>query len=101
MGSSKKHQIVESEGKKWVATGDPVRVPLRPISTKPAKEEYEEDDDTCSTTPTAKESKIPERWVPPAAPRKPRPASTCHGVREFFTPPDLESVFKRHVERAN
>lgn len=106
MGLSKKHQIdegcLESDGKKWVIAGIAVRTPLRSISTKP-REEYEDDDDKRSTTPTAKEARIPERLHCPPAPRKRPPTASCHfnGVREFFTPPDLESVFIRHVERAN
>ncbi|KAJ9683378.1 hypothetical protein PVL29_019101 [Vitis rotundifolia] len=103
MGFSEKPQVdgsIESEGKKWVIAGISIRAPLRPVSTKPR--EKESDDEACSTTPTTKEARIPERLPCPPAPRKRRP-SRCHlnGVREFFTPPDLESVFIRHVERAN
>ncbi|KAG8366898.1 hypothetical protein BUALT_Bualt16G0015800 [Buddleja alternifolia] len=102
MGFSKKHQIEankESEGKKWLIAGIAIRAPLKPISTK-AREERE-DEDPCSTTPTASESKIPEKLSCPGAPRKRRPASTRHfnGVVEFFNPPDLESVFVCHAEK--
>ncbi|KAL6960552.1 Cyclin-dependent protein kinase inhibitor smr6 [Sarracenia purpurea var. burkii] len=99
MGFSKKPQVdggVDSEGKKWVIAGISVRAPLREINTKPREKPRDRDDDeACSTTPTARESRIPERLPCPPAPRKRRPSSTCHydGVREFFTPPDLESVF--------
>ncbi|XP_027154500.1 cyclin-dependent protein kinase inhibitor SMR6 [Coffea eugenioides] len=105
MGFSKKHQGEgggkELDGKKWVIAGITIRAPMKSISTK-GKGEYEEDDGR-STTPTARESRIPERLPCPPAPRKRRPTSTCHfnGGREFFIPPDLESVFIRHVERAN
>ncbi|KAI3463032.1 hypothetical protein Pfo_019695 [Paulownia fortunei] len=104
MGFSKKHQVEvtkESEGKKWVIAGIAIRAPLKPISTK-AREDCE-DEGASSTTPTAREYKIPEKLVCPPAPRKRRPTSTCHlnGVREFFNPPDLESVFICHAERAN
>ncbi|CAK9176160.1 unnamed protein product [Ilex paraguariensis] len=103
MGFSKKHQVeggLESEGKKWVIAGIALRAPLRSISTKP--KECEDEGEVFSTTPTAKEAKIPERLPCPPAPRKRRPKSTCHynGAREFFSPPDLESVFI-HIERAN
>lgn len=108
MGFSKKHQVVdiglETEGKKWVIAGIAVRSPMKPIRTKPKERDCGyESDETSSTTPTAKESKIPERLPCPPAPRKRRPVSSCHfnGAREFFNPPDLESVFIRHVERAN
>ncbi|GMP29363.1 hypothetical protein ACSBR2_010615 [Camellia fascicularis] len=105
MGFSKKHQVdigPESEGKKWVIAGIAIRAPLKSITTKP-KERGCDDDEASLTTPTARESRIPERLPCPPAPRKRRPSSTCHynGAREFFTPPDLESVFIRHVESAN
>ncbi|KAK6928389.1 hypothetical protein RJ641_006980 [Dillenia turbinata] len=95
--------LVESEGKKWVITGISVRGQMRPINTKPRDKECEEDEESCSTTPTAKEARIPETLPCPPAPRKRKPSSRCHynGSREFFTPPDLETVFIRHVERAN
>ncbi|KAK4417805.1 Cyclin-dependent protein kinase inhibitor SMR6 [Sesamum alatum] len=100
MGFSKKHHQVEgskeSEGKKWVIAGIGVRAPLKPISTTRGREdECSENEDECTKTPTARESKIPEKLSCPPAPRKRRPTSTCHfnGVREFFNPPDLESVF--------
>lgn len=105
MGFSKKHNQVEEvkelKGTKWVIAGIAIRAPLKSISTKP-KEEFE-DDESPSTTPKARESRIPEILPCPPAPRKRRPNSTCHfnGVIEFFNPPDLESVFVRHVERAN
>ncbi|XP_019161467.1 PREDICTED: uncharacterized protein LOC109158102 [Ipomoea nil] len=111
MGVSKKHQVEggkESEGKKWVIAGIAIRAPLKPISTKPpppiVEESEESSENECSTTPTARGSRIPEKLPCPPAPRKRRPAnSTCHynGARDFFIPPDLESVFIRHVERAN
>ncbi|PON41573.1 cyclin-dependent kinase inhibitor SMR3-like protein [Parasponia andersonii] len=112
MGFSKKSQIdggIESEGRKWVIAGIPVRSALRPINTKPKAKDFEsgngdgDDSESCSTTPTEKESRIPERLRCPPAPRKRRPSSRCNfnGVREFFTPPDLETVFIRHVEKAN
>lgn len=109
MGFSKKHQKVEaakdSEAKKWVIAGISLRSPLKPIATKPREDCTAEDE--CgggSTTPTARESRIPEKFSCPPAPRKRRPASTCHhltGAIEFFIPPDLESVFMCHAERAN
>lgn len=106
MGFSKKHQaegVKESEGKKWVIAGIAIRAPLKSIRTKPKEESEEDEGLSNSTTPTARESRIPERLSCPPAPRKRRPTQTCHfdGVREFFNPPDLESVFVRHVERAN
>ncbi|KAL6983740.1 hypothetical protein U1Q18_017118 [Sarracenia purpurea var. burkii] len=95
---------VESEGKKWVFAGIPLRSPLKPIFTNPVEKhpETDEDEEYCSTTPTAEDSRIPSRLPCPPAPRKRKPSSRCHfsGVREFFTPPDLETVFIRRVERA-
>ncbi|KAB2011634.1 hypothetical protein Goshw_008682 [Gossypium schwendimanii] len=108
MGLSKKPQldgVLDNEGKKWVITGIAIRTSLKPINTKPRAKENEEaeEEEACSTTPTSKEAKIPDKLACPLAPRKPRPPLRCHynGVREFFTPPDLESVFKLHVEKAN
>ncbi|KAK7271656.1 hypothetical protein RJT34_27735 [Clitoria ternatea] len=104
MGFSKKTQVengMENETKKWVIAKITVRS-LKPINTK-KKNEDEDDEEECSTTPTAKESRIPEKLPCPPAPRKRRP-SRCNnlggGVREFFTPPDLETVFKCHVPNA-
>ncbi|XP_062106930.1 cyclin-dependent protein kinase inhibitor SMR6 [Humulus lupulus] len=113
MGFSKKSQIdggFESEGKKWVIAGISVRSSLKPIKTKTLKAKDCESDngddydsESCSTTPTSKESRIPERLRCPPAPRKRRPSSRCNfnGVKEFFAVPDLETVFIRHVEKAN
>ncbi|KAL6587456.1 hypothetical protein OROMI_000434 [Orobanche minor] len=109
MGFSKKLQaeevVAESEGKnKWVIAGVSMKAPLKPVSTKAvARDNCEDDGDACPTTPTARGSKISEKLVCPPAPRKSRPTSACHfsGVREFFNPPDLESVFICHAERAN
>ncbi|XP_060195502.1 cyclin-dependent protein kinase inhibitor SMR6-like [Lycium barbarum] len=105
MGFSKKNQmeVTKEENKKWVIAGITILAPLRPISTKPTREDCEDEEKECPTTPTARNSRIPERLPCPPAPMKRRPKSTCHynSVREFFNPPDLESVFIRHVERAS
>ncbi|KAG6410212.1 hypothetical protein SASPL_128265 [Salvia splendens] len=95
MGFSKK----ESDGKKWVIA---IRAPLKPVSTKARGGGQEKKEEEESTTPTARESRIPKKAACPAAPRKRRPTSTCQVVREFFYPPDLESVFVcRRAESAN
>ncbi|XP_030447658.2 cyclin-dependent protein kinase inhibitor SMR6-like [Syzygium oleosum] len=117
MGISKKPQAdgnsSESEiVKKWVVSGVAVKA-MKPISTRARSRDGgggggDDGDDAeaagRSTTPTAKEARIPEKLPCPPAPRKRRPpSSACHmlsGAREFFNPPDLETVFKRHVERA-
>ncbi|KAK7316469.1 hypothetical protein VNO77_35527 [Canavalia gladiata] len=104
MGFSKKTQGeggLESESKKWVIAGIAVRS-LKPINTITKHVVSDDDEESCSTTPTAKEARIPEKLSCPPAPRKRRP-SRCNNVgvvREFFTPPDLETVFKCHVEKA-
>lgn len=79
---------------------------LKPISTRPRPRDGEEgeEEELRSTTPTSKESRISDKLACPPAPRKRRPSSKCHlnvGVREFFTPPDLETVFKVRAERTN
>lgn len=108
MGFSEKPQLddcLESENKRWVLAGVSIRASLKPINTKSRlnEEDREEDNDDefCSTTPTSKESRIPKKLPCPPAPRKRRPQSKCHltGVRDFFVPPDLDSVFKLHVKR--
>ncbi|XP_055805209.1 cyclin-dependent protein kinase inhibitor SMR6-like [Solanum dulcamara] len=103
MGFSKKIKVEgnKEENKKWVIAGIAILAPLRSISTKPRDDS--EDEEEFSTTPTARSSRIPERLQCPPAPMKRRTKSMCHynSGREFFNPPDLESVFIRHVERAN
>ncbi|XP_057493096.1 cyclin-dependent protein kinase inhibitor SMR6-like [Actinidia eriantha] len=92
---------LESENKKWVIAGIQFRGPLKPIFTTTPAEKNQEGGEESPTTPTAKEARIPRRLTCPAAPRKRKPSTRCHynGVREFFTPPDLETVFIRRVER--
>ncbi|KAG4921395.1 hypothetical protein AAZX31_18G131700 [Glycine max] len=118
MGFSEKAQLegafdsdTNNNNRKWVIAGIALRAPLKPIYTIPMekeqKEEVETEDCSSSTTPTNVESKIPTPFTCPPAPRKRKPASKkCNYrrgggvVREFFTPPDLETVFIRHVEKA-
>lgn len=122
MGYSEKAQVegaIESENsRKWVIAGVSLRTPLKPILTIPIekqqqqqqKQEEEVDvviEEECST-PTSEESKIPTLFTCPPAPRKQKSSfklnRNYHGrsgvVREFFTAPDLETVFVRHVETA-
>lgn len=108
MGFSKKSQIennLESESKKWVIAGISL-MSLKPINTKvSSNKEAVFEDEEDSTTPTAKEARIPMNLLCPPAPRKQR-ISRCNNVvgggvvREFFTPPDLETVFKLRVEKS-
>ncbi|MED6194649.1 hypothetical protein PIB30_030502 [Stylosanthes scabra] len=111
--SEKPPQIIEG--------GIALRAPLKPIYTvipmdQKGKEneehqEHEEEEFSTSTTPTGEEAKLPTTFNCPPAPRKRKPTLKCNylrgggsrgGAREFFTPPDLETVFIRHVvERAN
>ncbi|KAL4369236.1 hypothetical protein GQ457_05G018580 [Hibiscus cannabinus] len=104
MGFSKKSQVdgvVDSDGKKWVIAGIAIRTSLKLINTKQSEED-EEEDEARSTTPTSREARIPDKLPCPPPPRKTRPPlrHNYNGVRDFFTPPDLETVFKlRHVEK--
>lgn len=105
MGFSEKVQVgggQEPEGKTWVITGISLRVHLRPINTNPLEKGKENEEEEIPTTPTSEEARIPESLPCPPAPKKRKPISKCHfsGVREFFSPPDLESVFIPRVERA-
>ncbi|KAG4159161.1 hypothetical protein ERO13_D02G159400v2 [Gossypium hirsutum] len=108
MGVSGKPQVdggLESEGKKWVIAGISLRAPLKPIYTHPVDDQRDKDstddkeDESCSTTPTGQEARIPTLLTCPPAPVKHKPTLKCNygSVREFFTPPDLETVFIRHV----
>ncbi|GAV78917.1 hypothetical protein CFOL_v3_22382 [Cephalotus follicularis] len=111
MGFSGKSQIdgggFECESRKWVIAGIPLLGPLKPLYKKPVESEGDNgDDEECSTTPTGEETRIPTRKTCPPPPRKRKASLKCNynsgvSVREFFTPPDLETVFIRHVERAN
>ncbi|KAF2301665.1 hypothetical protein GH714_028556 [Hevea brasiliensis] len=77
--------------------------PLKPIFTNPVEKESESSDEcSTATTPTSDDARIPTRLACPLAPKKRKATLKCNysGVREFFTPPDLETVFIRHVERA-
>ncbi|KAL8200753.1 hypothetical protein R6Q57_012092 [Mikania cordata] len=106
MGLSKKNQVdgESLEGKKWVIAGITMRAPLKLLSTRNVKEYDDDDDDddeddeskSGNTTPTSKDSRIPEIFRCPPPPRKHRQVSTCHnyGNREFFTSPELDSLFK-------
>ncbi|EPS71845.1 hypothetical protein M569_02922, partial [Genlisea aurea] len=67
---------------------------LKPISTG-GKRDAAEEEGNFPATPTAPDSRIPERLVCPPAPKKRKAVSLgrCYGGREFFNPPDLESIF--------
>ncbi|PWA56208.1 cyclin-dependent protein kinase inhibitor SMR6 [Artemisia annua] len=94
---------IDKEGNKWIG------IKLKPISTKTKNKNEKEDEDeklskSGSTTPTANHSRIPKVLPCPPPPRKRRPVSTCHeGNMEFFTSPDIESLFKMfpNAGRAN
>ncbi|KAF5726725.1 hypothetical protein HS088_TW22G00407 [Tripterygium wilfordii] len=101
MGYSEKTQVggLEMEDKKWVIAGIPLRAPLKQIYTNPMETDRESEECSTTTTPTGEETRIPSRLgCPPPPPRKRKPSLKCnYGVREFFTPPDLETVFMRRT----
>ncbi|KAL4279925.1 hypothetical protein GQ457_03G008360 [Hibiscus cannabinus] len=114
MGVSGKPQVdeaggLESDSRKWVIAGISLRAPLKPIHTTHHHKDKEttfddsnkEDEDSCSTstTPTGQESRIPTLLTCPPAPMKTKPSLKCNyaTVTHFFTPPDLDTVFTRHV----
>ncbi|KAM7268168.1 hypothetical protein ACFE04_010334 [Oxalis oulophora] len=101
MGSSKKSQA----DKKSAAAGASSCSSLKPINTKPrgGKTSNENEENSWPTTPTGSDARIPEKLAYPAPPRKRRPPLRCNhnGVREFFVPPDLETVFKCCVREFN
>ncbi|KAL1550870.1 hypothetical protein AAHA92_18779 [Salvia divinorum] len=75
---------------------------MKPILTKPVERGCDGEEDAYrSTTPTGAKSRIPSGLPCPPAPKKRKAvAARCHCAqpREFFCPPDLESIFSRHVE---
>ncbi|KAL1808245.1 hypothetical protein DCAR_0727661 [Daucus carota subsp. sativus] len=116
MGYSKKsvkmEGEVEAEGKKWLLTA--LTSPLKPIHTK--KDEHKKecgdahdqaafDEEKC-TTPSSDESRIPSSRLSqcPGAPRKRKSCSRIDKFcgksigREFFSPPELESLFMSSVD---
>lgn len=106
MGIAEDTMESESATNKWVIAGIQFLTPLKPIYTNKRiktqnKEEIQEQQTECCTTPTTPESKIPELQCP-RAPRKRKAVSLRHwnGVRDYFKPPELESVFICCVERS-
>ncbi|EEF34476.1 conserved hypothetical protein [Ricinus communis] len=97
MGFSGKTQVdngLELDSKKWVIAGIPLRAPLKPIYTKPVVEKESDQNDECSTTPTSEQARTPARLMCPPAPKKRKATLKCnYSNREFFIPPDLETVF--------
>ncbi|KAI3941218.1 hypothetical protein MKX01_029792 [Papaver californicum] len=125
MGISEKHHgiegggggggVIEMEGnkkKRYVIVGIPIirtPPPLRKIRTKRVEikiqSEVEDEEEECPTTPTSKEARLPNRIECPPAPRKKRPSASSRScnfnVKDFFNPPDLDSVFICHLESAS
>ncbi|CAH8251848.1 unnamed protein product [Arabidopsis lyrata] len=101
--SGKPHHQLDGEirettdGKKWVIAGIPSRSPLKQINLSSGVTVTEtEEQDQCPTTPTAVSVRIPRVPPCPAAPKKRKPSLKCSygaGARDFFSPPDLETVF--------
>lgn len=106
--SNKPHHQLDGEirettdGKKWVIAGITSRSPLKLINLSSGVTLTEtEDQDQCPTTPTAVSVRIPRVPPCPPAPRKRKPSSKCSygaATRDFFSPPDLETVF---IQRAS
>ncbi|XP_010510909.1 PREDICTED: uncharacterized protein LOC104787094 [Camelina sativa] len=87
-----------TEGKKFVITGISLRSPKKPkISLSSSALDNTKDEDLlCPTTPTAASFRIPKAFTCPPAPKKRKTSlkfSYGGGAREFFSPPDLETVF--------
>nr|GMD15049.1 cyclin-dependent protein kinase inhibitor SMR6 [Ipomoea batatas] len=105
-------QVDQSEAKRWILAGIALRNPLKPIRVAAthgacAWENNDDQDGGSSTTPTSEGSRIPRRLTCPPPPKK-RKASKrsssssgcCYingGGREFFSPPDLDTVFIRRL----
>lgn len=109
MGIVEETMEMESTTKKWVISGIQFMTPLKPIYTKKDtkkphenEEEEEEEENEYCTTPKTPESKIPCLLKCPGAPMKRKAVSRshCNGTRDYFKPPDLESVFLCCIEKA-
>jgi hypothetical protein len=88
----------ESDSRKWIISGVQTRSSLKLIFTISSDKPVEEEDE-CSTTPTAEEARIPAMLECPPAPRKPKASSRYHydGVKQFLNPPHLETLFRRRL----
>ncbi|KAI3941215.1 hypothetical protein MKX01_029789 [Papaver californicum] len=102
--SKKKKKKIEIGGTLSILRTPP---PLRKIRTKKVRVQRkveEEREEECSTTPTNKEARLPKRIECPPAPRKKTQSSSSRlgnlNVEDFFTPPDLDSVFICHLQSA-
>ncbi|EPS67467.1 hypothetical protein M569_07309 [Genlisea aurea] len=99
MGISKKLcPMGNGESEKWVFSGFSLRIPAKQVSTRVTEKrgccELMTTEEDFPTTPTAAESRIPRRLACPPPPKKRKTKSLrCYGVREYFNPPDLESIF--------
>lgn len=113
--SVKKEEVVEAEGKKWKLTNETaLKSPLKSKHTNRAdnkqeqdtKHEQQEEDEEICTTPTSDESRIPcTRFIQcPGAPKKRKCTSKKQHFGsnnvvsiEFFSSPELETLFMRSV----
>lgn len=82
-----------------------VRPATAALSIRTAPDDTDESEEE-STTPTAREARIPDRLPCPPAPRKKPPPLLCSregggaAAKEFFCcPDDLEAVFARRREQ--
>ncbi|KAF8060394.1 hypothetical protein N665_1218s0013 [Sinapis alba] len=100
--SGKTHHQFNVEGhetsEKWVIPGISLRGQMKPISLPSSAVADKEDDvhqDQWPTTPTAASFRIPTVFPCPPPPKKRKVSSKFgySGAREFFSPPDLETVF--------
>ncbi|CAN6971415.1 cyclin-dependent protein kinase inhibitor SMR15 [Brassica rapa] len=103
MGLSGKthHQFnieLHETSEKWAIPGISLREPMKPISlpsSTVADTESDVHQDQWPTTPTAPSFRIPTVFPCPPPPKKRKVSSKFgySGAREFFSPPDLETVF--------
>ncbi|CAN8240955.1 unnamed protein product [Cochlearia groenlandica] len=98
MGFSDKTHQETTDDKKWVISQISIRAPpmLKPISLSSSSSVANtEDQDLYPTTPKAVSVRIPTVFPCPPAPKKRKRSLkfSYNGAREFFTPPDLETVF--------
>ncbi|KAI5650647.1 hypothetical protein M9H77_36652 [Catharanthus roseus] len=88
---------MDSEAKKWVISGIGFKLP---IFNQKENDDDADEEELC-TTPTSAESRICTTFsCPPPPPKKKRKSSSSTRIlsqfnRQFFHPPDLETVFIR------
>ncbi|KAJ0265848.1 Cyclin-dependent protein kinase inhibitor SMR15 [Hirschfeldia incana] len=93
------HVELHETSEKWAISGISLCGQMKPISLSSTAiadtEDVDVHQDQWPTTPTAASFRIPTVFPCPPPPKKRKASSKFgySGAREFFSPPDLETVF--------